>query len=52
VKDGDVILDVGANIGTHALFLASRFPCSPVFAFEAHPLAEMLLSANLPVVEA
>lgn len=47
LKDGDVILDVGANIGTHALALASRFPCSPVFAFEPQPLAAMLLSANI-----
>ena len=47
LTDGDTILDVGANIGTHAIALASRFPHSEVIAFEPQPLAFSLLSANV-----
>lgn len=46
LKDGETILDVGANIGTHAIALASRFPQSEVVAFEPQPLAFSLLAAN------
>jgi FkbM family methyltransferase len=44
--DGPAILDVGANIGTHALAFAARFPRSPVLAFEPQPLAHALLAAS------
>ena len=47
LTDGDTILDVGANIGTHAIALASRFPKSEIVAFEPQPLAFCLLSANV-----
>ena len=47
LTDGETILDVGANIGTHAIALASRFPQSEVVAFEPQPLAFCLLSANV-----
>lgn len=47
LEDGDVILDIGANIGTHAIAFSSRFPSSPVFAFEPQQLASMLLAANI-----
>lgn len=47
LTDGDTILDIGANIGTHAIALASRFPQSEVVAFEPQPLAFCLLSANV-----
>jgi FkbM family methyltransferase len=47
LSDGDTILDVGANIGTHAIALASRFPRSEVVAFEPQPLAFSLLVANV-----
>ncbi len=45
--DGETIVDVGANIGTHSIALASRFPHSEVVAFEPQPLAFSLLVANV-----
>jgi len=47
LSDGDTIVDVGANIGTHSIALASRFPNSEVVAFEPQPLAFCLLVANV-----
>lgn len=47
LSDGDTIVDVGANIGTHSIAFASRFPASEIVAFEPQPLAFSLLSANL-----
>lgn len=47
LNDGEAIIDVGANIGTHALAYASRFPHSQVVAFEPQPLAFSLLVANV-----
>jgi len=46
LNDGDTIVDVGANIGTHSVALASRFPHAEVVAFEPQPLAFSLLVAN------
>jgi FkbM family methyltransferase len=46
LKDGPAILDVGANIGTHSLAFAARFPSSPVLSFEPQPLAHALLAAS------
>jgi FkbM family methyltransferase len=36
-KDEGVILDIGANIGLHSLYLARVFPRAKVLAFEASP---------------
>lgn len=47
--DGETIVDVGANIGTHSIALASRFPHSEVVAFEPQALAFSLLAANVLV---
>jgi FkbM family methyltransferase len=47
LTDGETIVDVGANIGTHSIALASRFPHSQVVAFEPQPLAFSLLAANV-----
>lgn len=49
LSDGDTIIDVGANIGTHSIALASRFPHSEVVAFEPQSLAFSLLAANVLV---
>jgi FkbM family methyltransferase len=46
LSNGETVLDVGANIGTHAVALASRLPHSEVVAFEPQPLAFALLVAN------
>jgi FkbM family methyltransferase len=47
LTDGDTIVDVGANIGTHSVALAARFPHSQVAAFEPQPLAFSLLASNV-----
>jgi FkbM family methyltransferase len=40
-----VALDVGANIGTHTVFLSQRF--ARVHAFEPNPMLHHVLSANI-----
>lgn len=46
LTDGETIVDVGANIGTHSIALGLRFPHSELVAFEPQPLAFSLLVAN------
>lgn len=47
IADGGTIVDVGANIGTHALAFAARFPGSRILAIEPQPapFAAMCASA-------
>lgn len=48
VKPGDVVLDVGANIGTHTVALARLVgPTGAVYAFEPQRLIFQTLCANL-----
>jgi FkbM family methyltransferase len=47
--DGDAIVDVGANVGTHSLAFAARFPRSPIVAIEPQPFVFALLAANAVV---
>jgi len=48
IRPGDVVLDVGANIGTHALALAGLVgPAGTVVAFEPQPLVFNILAANM-----
>jgi len=42
-----IILDIGANIGLHSLYLAHNFPQARVFAFEASPRVFKDLNLNL-----
>lgn len=42
-----VFLDVGANIGLHALQIAGRFPDSRCFCFEPHPVILRELRRNV-----
>lgn len=46
VKPGDHVIDVGANIGTHAIPLARRVAPGTVFAFEPQRLTHQMLCAN------
>ena len=47
VRDGDVVLDVGANIGSHTIPLAKAVGAKgAVIAFEPQRVAHALLSAN------
>ena len=46
LREGDLVLDVGANIGNHALFFAAICGCR-VLALEPDPLAFALLGENI-----
>ena len=47
IRQGDVVLDVGANLGTHALAFARMVgPTGTVIAFEPQPLVFNILAAN------
>jgi FkbM family methyltransferase len=43
---GDFI-DLGANVGTHTVAIATLFPDASVYSFEANPSAYQLLSTNV-----
>jgi FkbM family methyltransferase len=48
IKEGDTIIDVGANIGTHTVaFSRLAGKEGKVFAFEAQPRLEAILAANI-----
>jgi FkbM family methyltransferase len=48
VRVGDVVLDVGANIGAHTLFLAKKVgPGGRVYAFEPQRIVFQTLCANM-----
>lgn len=46
IHDGDVILDVGANVGTHTLAFAKWVGRGKVIAIEAQPVVHMMLAIN------
>jgi 31-O-methyltransferase len=46
VRDGDVVVDVGANIGLFALDVAARAPGARIVAFEPMPAVFEALTAN------
>jgi FkbM family methyltransferase len=47
VKDGDTVIDIGANIGWYSLGLLERFPSVRVAAFEPVPGTRALLERNI-----
>ena len=48
IRQGDVVLDIGANIGTHALAFANMVgPTGAVVAFEPQPSVFNILAGNL-----
>jgi hypothetical protein len=52
IKLGDVVIDVGANIGTHAVALAGLVgPTGHVFAYEPQPRLHRFLAANIALNE-
>ncbi|HMJ66305.1 MAG TPA: FkbM family methyltransferase, partial [Candidatus Binatia bacterium] len=46
LRDGDTVLDIGANIGLFSLFVMSRCKNPRIYAFEPAPEAYELLRAN------
>src|SRR3989344_5453898 len=47
IKQGDTIIDVGANVGYHTLLMAKLVGGGKVYAFEPEPKAFGLLSKNI-----
>lgn len=47
LKPGDIVLDVGSNIGLFSLYLSNKFPDLTIYAFEPVPQNFEVLSANL-----
>ncbi len=47
IKSGDVIFDIGANIGLFSLFASEKVPDAHIYAFEPVPQIFEALSANL-----
>jgi FkbM family methyltransferase len=46
-RDGDVVVDVGANVGVISIYLARRYPFIRVYAIEPDPLSYECLEQNL-----
>jgi len=46
LRDGDTVVDVGANIGLFSLFVLNRCKNPKIFAFEPAPVVHDLLKAN------
>lgn len=49
LEDGDLVVDVGANVGIVSLYLAKKFPKCQVIAFEPHPETFEYLKLNVEV---
>ncbi|AJQ95098.1 SDR family NAD(P)-dependent oxidoreductase [Gynuella sunshinyii] len=47
VERGEVVIDIGANIGMFSLFIASEFKEVQIFAFEPSPATYDVLNKNL-----
>lgn len=47
VRPGDTFLDIGSNVGNHAIYAAAFMPVSRVIAIEPNPPAMRLLQHNL-----
>jgi len=46
LRDGDTVVDIGANIGLFSLFVMSRCTNPKIYAFEPAPIVYDLLKAN------
>ncbi len=44
---GDVVIDIGANVGCVSLLLAKRYPDIKIYAYEAHPINYQNLLNNI-----
>lgn len=47
IKDGDTILDIGANIGVFAIYAATRAKNTTILAFEPFPENARILAQNI-----
>lgn len=51
IREGDVLYDIGANIGYYARFAAARFPVSQIIAFEPMEANVRLLRRNAAMAQ-
>jgi FkbM family methyltransferase len=49
LNDGDVVVDIGANVGIVSIYLAKRFPNAIIYAYEAHPNTYENLIKNIKI---
>jgi FkbM family methyltransferase len=49
IKDGDCIVDIGANIGWYSISMAKKFPTSSIYAFEPSPITYRDFLKNLEI---
>lgn len=48
-SSGDLIVDVGGNVGFSSVYFAARFPDSRILAFEPHPLFADLFEHHMAI---
>jgi len=48
-KDGDVVIDIGANVGCVSIYLAKKYPFLKIYSFEAHPINYKNLLKNIEI---
>lgn len=46
-KEGDVVIDIGANVGCVSIYLAKKYPFLKIYSFEAHPINYQNLLKNI-----
>jgi FkbM family methyltransferase len=46
-EDGDVVVDIGANVGSVSLYIAKKYPNVKVYSYEAHPINYQNLIENI-----
>tara|TARA_R110001592_G_scaffold5649_4_gene31078 strand:+ start:2351 stop:3049 length:699 start_codon:yes stop_codon:yes gene_type:complete len=46
-KPGDVVLDIGANVGGVSIMLAKKYPFLKIYSYEAHPINFQNLQKNI-----
>jgi FkbM family methyltransferase len=46
-KPGDVVIDIGANVGSVSIMLAKKYPFLKIYSYEAHPINFQNLQKNI-----
>ena len=50
-KPGDIILDLGANLGIISLLLSKKFPFTKIYSFEASPINYKNFVKNIGLID-
>ena len=46
-EDGDIVVDIGANVGSVSLYIAKKYPNVKIYSYEAHPINYKNLIRNI-----